>query len=158
MWHYVLLRGVLLISSVFLVFQVSAAPSCGNGLIIMRSHHSVAETVQRAEAAIKSNSMTLMAHIDYAAAAKQAGVDMADNVLLLFGNPRQHAELLKSQASMAVELPLRIAVWSDDKKQVWLAYNDPGVIAARQYVNGQQDLLKDMRMTLDRIVNQSIAK
>lgn len=151
-------RVVLLVCTVFWAAAVGAAPACGNGLIIMRSHHSVADTVQRAEAAIKSNAMTLMAHIDYGADAKKAGVDMADNVLLLFGNPRQHAALLKSQSSMAVELPLRIAVWRDDKNQVWLAYNDPGVIAARQYVNGQQDLLRDMRMSLDRIVNQAITK
>ncbi|MBI1256334.1 MAG: DUF302 domain-containing protein [Chloroflexi bacterium] len=93
------------------------------GIINLPSPFSVAETLDRLEALLKSKGVKVFARIDQRAEAQQAGLDMKPTQLLLFGNPQAGTPLMKAAPSIALDLPLKALAWESDAGQVWLSYN-----------------------------------
>jgi uncharacterized protein (DUF302 family) len=97
-------------------------------VLVTSSPYDHAETVSRLIAAVERRGMTVFARIDHAAAAREAGLDLADEQVILFGNPRAGTPLMQSDPRIGIELPLRVLVW-DSGEGVVLGYNDPRELA-----------------------------
>jgi uncharacterized protein (DUF302 family) len=80
---------------------------------IKRSASGYGETVVRLTKASESRGLTVFARIDHAVAAREAGLDLADEQVVLFGNPRAGTPLMQSDPRIGIELPLRMFVWAD---------------------------------------------
>lgn len=93
-------------------------------MVIKRSAYGYRETVVRLMDAIGSRGLTLFAQIDHAGAAREAGLELADEQVVLFGNPRAGTPLMRSDPRVGVELPLRILIWAD-ATGVRVGYRDP---------------------------------
>jgi uncharacterized protein (DUF302 family) len=102
-----------------------------NGVIEKASNRSVAETIDRLEAVVKSKGMIVFSRISHAAAAKSVGLEMRPTELLIFGDPRVGTALMKSYPLLAIDLPLKALSWEDKNGQVWLAYNSPAYVQKR---------------------------
>ena len=87
------------------------------------------ETATRLRDAISQAGMTLFAQFDHAAGARDAGMELADEVVLVFGNPHAGTMLMQADPRVGVELPLRMLVWSQGG-QTLVGYNDPKELAA----------------------------
>ena len=59
-----------------------------NGIVTIRSHHSVDETVKRIEETLAAKDVKLFALIDHSGEAEKAGLQMRPTKLLIFGNPK----------------------------------------------------------------------
>ena len=97
-----------------------------NGLITKPSKHSVSETIDKFEAAIKAKSAdgwVVFSKIDHGAAAKDAGLEMKPRTLIIFGNPKGGLPPMTKSATLAIDLPMKALVWQDDQDKVWLSYN-----------------------------------
>ena len=93
-------------------------------MVIKRSASGYGETVVRLTRAIESRGLTVFTRIDHAVAAREAGLDPADEQVVLFGNPRAGTPLMQSDPRIGIELPLRMLVWAD-ADGVLLGYRDP---------------------------------
>ncbi|OBS10257.1 DUF302 domain-containing protein [Acidihalobacter prosperus] len=109
----------------------SAAQAQGNGIVTLRSHHSVAVTLDRLEQALKAKHMTIFARIDHAKGAHGVGLALRPTELLIFGNPKIGTRLMECNQIAGLDLPLKALAWQDAKGQVWLSYNSPEYIAKR---------------------------
>jgi uncharacterized protein (DUF302 family) len=78
-----------------------------------RSPWTVAETVDRLVAAVEQREITVFARIDHAAGARAAGLDLPDEEVLVFGNPKAGTPLLQADPRIGLDLPLRVLVWDD---------------------------------------------
>ena len=100
----------------------------------------VASVVDRLTAGLRDRGVEVFATIDHAAGARAAGLDLADEVLLVFGDPAVGTALMQADPRAGVDLPLRVLVWSQDGV-TRLAYQDPAVLAemlaAVEAVNSQ---------------------
>jgi uncharacterized protein (DUF302 family) len=112
-------------------------------VIISRSQVGQAETVQRLIGAIERRGMTLFAQIDHAASAREVGLELADEQVLLFGNPKAGTVLMQSDPRIGVELPLRMLVWNGGDG-VLLGYDDPRELADRYKIEAHQATLDAM--------------
>jgi len=65
----------------------ATAPSA-DGVISKPSPYSVDETIQRLDEVVRGKGLTVFARIDHRAGAREAGLDMQDEQVLIFGNPR----------------------------------------------------------------------
>jgi len=117
-------------------------PDANNGFVSEPSNHSVDETVQRLTEILRAKDITLFAFIDHSGEAAKIGVKMRPTKLLIFGSPRAGTPLMLAAPSSAIDLPLKILVWEDDKGQVWLSYNDPAYLARRHSI--PQELLQNI--------------
>jgi uncharacterized protein (DUF302 family) len=101
------------------------------GLTTVPSAFGVKESIDRLEAEVRSKGMTVFARIDHAAGAKAVGLALRPTELLIFGNARAGTPLMQSHQTIGLDLPLKVLAFEDAVGKVWLAYNEPGWIAAR---------------------------
>jgi uncharacterized protein (DUF302 family) len=116
-----------------LVLPASAASSMKkkNGIVDVRSNHSVDETVERVKNILQSKGITLFALIDHSGEAEKVGMKMPPTKLLIFGNPKGGTPVMLAAPSIAIDLPLKILVWQDGEGKVWLSYNSPEYLQER---------------------------
>ena len=102
-----------------------------NGLITIASNHSVKETLDRLEASLRGNGVTVFARIDHAAGAASADMTLPPTELIIFGQPKAGTPLMQAQQSIGIDLPLKMLAWQDANGKNWLAYNDIDWLAKR---------------------------
>jgi uncharacterized protein (DUF302 family) len=90
---------------------------------------SVADALHALEHELESRGIELFATIDHAAGARGVGLDLADEVVVVFGNPAVGTALMQSDPATGLDLPLRMLLWNDHG-QTRVAYHDPRDLAA----------------------------
>jgi uncharacterized protein (DUF302 family) len=102
-----------------------------NGIVDIRSNHSVDATVVKLRSILEAKSVTLFALVDHSGEAAKVGMAMRPTKLLLFGNPKAGTPLMLAAPSIAIDLPLKILVWEDESGQAWVSYNAPEFLRNR---------------------------
>jgi uncharacterized protein (DUF302 family) len=125
------------------------------GLIVKPSPHAPGATLDRLEKVLASKGITVFARIDHAAGAEKVGASMPETQVLIFGNPKMGTPLMQATPSIAIDLPLKVLAWRDDKGS-WIAYNDPKWLAAR-HDNGVDTVLAAMTDALDKLTTAATA-
>lgn len=93
-------------------------------MLAVVSSSGYAETVRRLLHAIEHRGLTVFAWIDHAAAAREVGMELPDEAVVIFGNPRAGTPLMQQDPEIGIELPLRMLVW-DHGDGATVGYNDP---------------------------------
>ncbi|MGH3213644.1 MAG: DUF302 domain-containing protein [Trebonia sp.] len=99
-------------------------------IVTKLSPRRVAATVARFTDLLAGKGVQVFAVIDQAAAARAAGQDLRETVLVIFGNPAAGTPVMAASPLSALDLPLKIVVW-DDAGQTKVSYTTPAAIAAR---------------------------
>src|SRR4051794_6012116 len=124
-------------------------------MVTKRSVSGYDETVRRLVEAVESRGLTVFARIDHAAGAREAGLELAAEQVVLFGNPRAGTPLMQSDPRIGVELPLRILVWAD-AEGVLLGFRDPRELAATYDLTPEHEaILGRMTELLGELVEQA---
>ena len=105
-----------------------AAP---RGIIDKPSNHSVEQTVEKLKNILQSKGVTLFALVDHSGEAEKVGMKMPSTKLLIFGSPKAGTPLMLAAPSIAIDLPLKILVWEDNKGKTWVSYNSPEYLKER---------------------------
>jgi uncharacterized protein (DUF302 family) len=98
------------------------------------SPRSVADTVSRLTGMLAAKGMKVFGVIDQSAEASQAGMQLRDTTLVLFGSPAAGTEVMVDAPFAALDLPLKVLVWADDG-QTKVAYYGPNALAARYHLS-----------------------
>jgi uncharacterized protein (DUF302 family) len=106
----------------------SSGPS--NALTTKTSPRSVADTVARLESLVEGKGMKVFAVVDHSGEARQVGLELRDTKVVLFGSPQAGTPVMVAAPLAALDLPLKVLVWSDDG-QTKLTYTAPAALAAR---------------------------
>jgi len=113
-----------------------------NGMIHLKSPHTVPETVAALEEAIGRRGIHIAARIDHSGDAAKVGLQMPPTVLLIFGNPAAGTPLMVASPTLALDLPLKALAWQDADGHVWVSYNSPAYLQKRHDV--PEDLIKNI--------------
>ncbi len=119
--------------------------------MVAESAHDVATTVERITGALRDRGVRLFATIDHAAGAREAGLELADEVVLVFGNPAVGTALMQADARAGLDLPLRLLVWSGGGT-TRVAFRDPRTLTADFAVGERAAVLDALRGLLDHLV------
>jgi uncharacterized protein (DUF302 family) len=125
-------------------------------LVTAKSPHSVSETIARAVSALERRDIQVFARVDHGEGARAAGLELADEELLIFGDPRAGTLLMQSDPMVGYELPLRLLAW-DDAGQTMVAYRQPTELAAEFAVADRAHVLERMNGLLEQLVAESVA-
>jgi uncharacterized protein (DUF302 family) len=116
-------------------------------MIVKRSSCDFAATTRILSEAIGRRGLTVFARIDHAAAARAVGLELADEEVVLFGNPRSGTPLMQGDPRIGIELPLRMLVWRQ-ADEVLLGYCDPRELSNVYDVAGRESTLDQMATLL----------
>jgi uncharacterized protein (DUF302 family) len=92
-------------------------------IITLPGLSSVSQTMDAVEKALTGHGVFIYARIDQEAEAVKVGLTLKPMKLLIFGNPRGGIPLMIANPFSGLDLPLKILVWEDSDKKVWLSYN-----------------------------------
>lgn len=117
-----------------LLFCLSTNAWAADGLVSVKSPHSVKQTMDRLESVVTAAGMKVFTRVDHAAGAATIGKQLRPTELLIFGNPKGGTPFMECAQTVGIDLPVKALVWQDEAGQVWLGYNDPAFIAKRHEV------------------------
>jgi uncharacterized protein (DUF302 family) len=123
-------------------------------LTAARSAHSVPATVDRLIGALGRRGITVFARIDHAAGARKAGLELADEELVIFGDPRAGTPLMQADPAVGYELPLRLLVW-DAGGQTMIGYRRPTELRDDFALADQLETLRRMDNLLAQITAEA---
>ncbi len=114
----------------FPVIAMAAVP----GVTTYKSAFGVTTTIDRLSDLANSKGLKIFARIDFAKDARDAGLALRDEQLLIFGNPKAGTALLQASASTGLDLPLKALAYEDADGTTWVAFNDATYIVSRHAV------------------------
>lgn len=117
--------------AVLMLSALAATSLAADGLVAVKSPHSVKDTLDRLELAAKGKGLNVFLRVDHAAGAQKIGKTLRPTELLVFGNPQGGTPLMECAQTAGIDLPLKALAWQDASGQTWLGYNDPQFLAAR---------------------------
>lgn len=115
------------------------------------------ETLSRLLEATTHRGLTVFAQIDHAEAAREVGMELADEAVVVFGNPRAGTPLMQEDPKIGIELPLRMLVWNDGE-QTMVGYNDPRDLSRVYQVAPQAVTLQAMSALLEELAHEAAAQ
>jgi uncharacterized protein (DUF302 family) len=121
-------------------------------MIVKRSTSGYTETVDALLAAIEQHGLAVFARIDHAAGAHEVDMELADEEVVLFGNPRGGTPLMQRDPRVGIELPLRILIWRDGE-DVLLGYSDPRALSASYDLDGLDSNLEQLAGLLEALAS-----
>lgn len=119
--------------------EIKPAPApMAEGVLRLRSAHSVPETVKRLKAAVEAKGIRFFDAIDQHALAEGAKLKISQSTLVLFGNPPLGVQFLQSNRYAGLDWPVRMLVTEEADGSVWLAWTD-FMWLARRYTIKDKD-------------------
>ena len=148
-----ILRAII---PVFMMLLLSTSSRAAEGLIAVKSAHSVKDTMDRLEAAAQARQLTVFLRLDHAAGAQKIGKTLRPTELLVFGHPKGGTPLMECAQTSGIDLPLKILVWQDDSAQVWAGYNDPQFLSDRHGARECAPVIQNLRGTLAGLIQSAL--
>jgi len=122
---------------------------------VKQSRYSVGESLDRLESILKEKGVIIFSRIFHSLGAKKAGIPMRPTQLLIFGKPKVGSPLINENPLVALDLPMKVLAWQDEKGQTWLAYLNPSELQKRHNIRNNVHLEK-MKKALNTLTNQAL--
>lgn len=134
-------------------YKADLGPGTGSDAIVTQeSKFAVDRTTARLEAVLKAENVPLFAAFDHGENARQAGLQLRPTRVLVFGNPKVGTKLMQEKQAAALDLPLRLSIWEDERGRVWVSYRAPANLAADYGVKDDATIAA----MLDRLVARAV--
>jgi uncharacterized protein (DUF302 family) len=104
------------------------------GVVTKLSPRAFADTVARLKELLAAKNLKLFSVIDQRAEAREAGLDLRDTTLVIFGSPAAGTPVMDASPLSALDLPLKVLIW-DDAGQTKVSYYAPATLAARHHLS-----------------------
>lgn len=150
------MKGSLLIIIIMLISNTILAQNRGRVMNkSYKSQFSVSETMMRTEQILKTMDIPVFAKFDHEKNAKEAGLQLLPNQVIVFGSPKTGTVLMQENPAISIELPLKISVWEDKYGNVWLSIPLIKQMAAN-YGMEDHPVIGKMQELLENIASQSV--
>lgn len=146
-------KSLLLVVFACLLSVSAAYADDNNGLITLKSNHSVKETIDRLEDVLKKKGITVALRWSHSDRGNSVGIPLRPTELLIFGNPKLGTNMFTSKQTAGIDFPMKALAWEDEKGQVWYTYNDPNYLAKRHGINDRDEVLKKMTGALKKFAS-----
>lgn len=123
-------------------------------LYLMESQFTVSKTIERLEHALKKRNIPVFAKFDHAKNAREVNMELRETSVLVFGAPSIGTHLMQVDQSIALELPLRIAVWCDEAGSTLLGFVKSEEMAS-SYGVAKHPIVKNMQKLLEQLVQEA---
>jgi len=128
------------------------------GIITQPSAHNVDVTIDRLEAAVKNKGLRVFARVDHYKNAKDMGLDMRPNTLLIFGSPKIGAPIMSESPTIGLDVPVKALAWQDEGGKVFLSYNDPAYLKERHGIKTATMPLTNMDKALAGLTAHAVSE
>ena len=115
------------------------------------------ETVAALQKTLNSKGINIFATIDHQAAAKAVGENMQPATVLIVGNPKVGTALMQENLSFAIELPLKILIY-EENKTVNIRYEKISAIAEKYHIKQNFATAEKIDTAMQQLIKLAIEK
>ena len=115
------------------------------------------ETVATLQKTLNSKGITIFATIEHHKAAEAVGESMQPATVLIVGNPKVGTALMQENPRLAIELPLKILIYKEDKI-VRIRYEKISAIAEKYYIKQNFATTEKIDTAMQQLIRSSISK
>lgn len=150
------MRVLKIFFSCFLLWQgfmVANSITSKYNLQIKKSNKSFEDTYSSVIKFLEEKKINIFAQIDHAKNAQDVSLKLNPTKVVIFGNPKVGTHLMVENQALGIDLPVKVAVWQNDKGEVYAAFVDFNFIAKtyglknEKIIKGTQDLLTNILNT-----------
>lgn len=134
---------------------VGVSFGASNFMYETQSKYSVNDTVKRIEIELKKRKIPVFAKFDHSKNAKDVKLELRDTTVIVFGDPSVGTKLMQENQLIAIELPLKILVWQNEKNLTMVGFIKPAYMADK-YGMGKNPIIGKMQTLLESIVQESV--
>jgi CubicO group peptidase (beta-lactamase class C family)/uncharacterized protein (DUF302 family) len=124
--------------------------------VAQESKFGVDETVDRLEQALKAQKVPVFAEIDHDDNARKANMTLRPTHVLVFGNAKVGTKLMQAHPTSALDLPLKVTVFEDDRGRVWVGYRRMDAFAEEHGIKDDAETIATMAQALDALVTKAV--
>lgn len=137
-----------LIPAVLMLLLMTLSAYAAEGMVNVKSSFGIKETGDRLERILIDKGMTIFNRVKHSEAAINAGVELRETELIIFGNPEVGSPLMQCQQSVAIDLPQKALIWKDSEGSIWISYNNPRYLEKRHNISGCEEVISTVEKAL----------
>jgi uncharacterized protein (DUF302 family) len=145
-WEPAMKRIILALTATFW-----ALPTLAADVARVAATGTVAEVMDRLEAAVSGAGATIFARVDHGAGAASVDMELGASQLLIFGNPALGTLAMQADPLAGLYLPLKVLAYEDADGAVWLAYENPAETFDDLAVPSDAEVLAKMSGALQKL-------
>lgn len=145
----------LTIALLFLVLNFQTATAQTSGTIIIETGQPFAAYLKKLKGAIQANKMGIVAEACATCGAKNIGVIIPGNRVVMIFNPHFAVRMLKASEAAGIEAPLRLYVTENPDKTAKLTYRTPSAVFGIYKVPALDDMAKELDAIFKKIVEKA---
>lgn len=115
------------------------------------------ETVVALQKELNSRGITIFATIDHKKAAEAVGENMQPATVLIVGNPKVGTALMQENPRLAIELPLKILIYKEEKI-VRIRYEKIAAIAEKYHIKQNFATAEKIDAAMQQLIKLAIEK
>ena len=115
------------------------------------------ETVVALQKELKSRGITIFATIEHHKAAEAVGENMQPATVLIVGNPKVGTALMQENPRLAIELPLKILIYKEEKI-VRIRYEKISAIAEKYHIKQNFATAEKIDTAMQQLIKLAIGK
>ena len=115
------------------------------------------ETVVALQKELKSRGITIFATIEHHKAAEAVGENMQPATVLIVGNPKVGTALMQENPRLAIELPLKILIYKEEKI-VRIRYEKIATIAEKYHIKQNFATAEKIDAAMQQLIKLAIGK
>ena len=147
---------ILFFISLFISVSVSAQ-SEDYPSFTAKSKYDFKQTISRLKKNFKANNIAIFAEIDHAKAAKKAKETLLPATVLIVGNPKVGTSLMQENPKVAIELPLKVLVY-EENKVVWVRYKFVSLLVSDYKLERVEQVTQKIDIAMGKIIAESVMK
>jgi len=121
------------------------------GIVTKISKNSFEKTYENLINTINLNELKIIVELDHQANAASVDLELLPTKLVVFGNPDLGTVLMQNTQTIGIDLPQKMLVFENEAGEVQVAYSDPGFLAKRHGLTGNQHELNIISNALDKL-------
>jgi len=132
----------------------------GAFLETLETHNDVPTAVAKLIATIKAKELTHFQTIDHSKNAKDAGLRLKAETVVIFGNPKMGTLLMQCNPSMGLDLPLRILFSTDYEGKTTITYTNPEYWTLKHNIKDKKCLaiIKKAHIAMQNLADEAAKK
>ena len=115
------------------------------------------ETVAAIQKTLNSKGITIFATIEHHKAAEAVGENMQPATVLIVGNPKVGTALMQENPLLAIELPLKILIYEEDKT-VKIRYEKIAAMGEKYHIKQNFATAEKIDSAMQQLIKSSISK
>ena len=122
-----------------------------------KSQYDFKQTIRRLKKNFKANNIAIFAEIDHTKAAKKVKETLLPATVLVVGNPKVGTRLMQENPKVAIELPLKVLVY-EENKVVWVRYKFVSLLVSDYKLERVEQITQKIDIAMGKIIAESVMK